>query len=141
MHDKFYSSGLGADYLKDRNKFGNGHNPEMFEGHRRYLGDRITEVFSYNNQNGYRRNIPHLRNNPSTFLPDKKQMMRITQSFQNHFKPEEIRNHLQNTFVNGFPFTENDYKEFFPGILYFSNYFNSLFKFSILFSCSIFCYS
>ena len=91
----------------------------MFEGHRRYLGDQITEVFSYNNQNGYRRNVPRLRSTPSTFMPDKKQMMRISNAFQSSYTQEEIRDHLQNTFVSGFPFNENDYREFFPGKQFF----------------------
>ena len=113
-HDRFHSCGVGAKYIQDRNRFGCGHNPENFEGHRRFMGEKLTEIFSYNNMNGYRRNVPRLRSTPSTFMPDRKQMLRINKSFQNHYSQVEIRNHLQNTFVTGYPFNENDYKEFYP---------------------------
>jgi hypothetical protein len=115
-YDKFHIKGHGTKYLQLRNKnSSNGHHAEVYEGHQRYMRDKLCEMFSYNNNYGYRRNAPKLRHNPSTFTNDVRGSLRINQTFKKHYNSQEISEHMKNTFILGYPFYDEDYRKFHPG--------------------------
>lgn len=78
------------------------------------MGEQLRTMFSYSNMYGYRRNVPRLRSTPSTFTADPKWGTRLNKTFKNHYSPQQISDHFRNSYIIGFPFHENDYKEFHP---------------------------
>jgi hypothetical protein len=98
FNDKFHNEGAGFQYLKARNKFGNGHSKEVIEGHRRYMGENGKVMTSYNNMFGYRRNVPKLRcEPPSNFHIDPRFYEHIRKHYLPHFNNEdELFDHFRN---------------------------------------------
>lgn len=114
-HDDFFKSGAGFRYLNLRNQFGNGHHPETVEGHQRYMAEQPRVMISYNNMNGYRRNIPKLRTEPpSTFSVDPRWYERVRKTFKDKYTEDEILEHFKNSHMIGYPFHDNNYNHFHP---------------------------
>jgi hypothetical protein len=119
IHDKFQSSGTGYRYLSKRNQNGNGHHPETVDGHRRFLNDEMRVMISYNNMYGFRRNIPKLRNKPTSFTVNPHSYDRLVKSYGAQFdSPEELDEHFYNTYLIGYPFWNNNYNDFHPTVEY-----------------------
>jgi len=115
VHDDFFKTGAGYRYLNLRNQFGNGHHPETVDGHQRYMAEQPRVMISYNNMNGYRRNIPKLRcEPPSTFSVDPRWYERVRKTYKNNFSEEELLEHFKNTYMIGYPFHDNNYNHFHP---------------------------
>ena len=135
VHDDFFKSGAGFRYLSLRNQFGNGilrkfiqlliqiiilnyvkgHHPETVDGHNRYMADQPRVMISYNNMNGYRRNIPKLRTEPpSTFSVDPRLYEGVRKTYKDSFSEAEILEHFKNTYMIGYPFHDNNYNHFHP---------------------------
>nr|XP_033790232.1 uncharacterized protein C17orf98-like [Geotrypetes seraphini] len=66
LADRFQVKGAAAIYLSTRNNSGAGHSAEYVRGHGLFLS-RIKPFVGYNGNYGYRRNVPTLRNKPSSF--------------------------------------------------------------------------
>ncbi|XP_030045780.1 uncharacterized protein C17orf98-like [Microcaecilia unicolor] len=66
LADRFLVKGAAALYLSTRNNSGAGHSAEYVRGHGLFLS-RIKPFFGYSGNYGYRRNVPSLRNKPSSF--------------------------------------------------------------------------
>jgi len=64
--DNFHQNGWKNDYLTRRNIHGAGHARELVEGHSRFMKG-IKYIAGYNGENGYRTNVPSLRNKPTPF--------------------------------------------------------------------------
>lgn len=115
VHDDFFKSGAGYRYLSLRNQFGNGHHPETVDGHQRYQAEQPRVMISYNNMNGYRRNIPKLRTEPpSTFSVDPRWYERVRKTYKGAFNEAELLEHFKNTYMIGYPFHDNNYNHFHP---------------------------
>jgi hypothetical protein len=143
LHDRFAECGKGHIYLDLRNKNckshgpaaflrkeedlncldsqlsnGNGYHSEIYEGHSRFQSTGLRNHFSYNNNYGYRRNIPSLRQQPSTFMTDMKWLVHLKNEFKNDYSPEQIQNHYEATYISGNPFYDidqngqTDYRDF-----------------------------
>lgn len=64
--DRFNESGAGYQYLSLRNQHGAGHSRQDVDGHSQFM-QGIKPVTGWNGPEGYRRNTPHLRAEPSPF--------------------------------------------------------------------------
>ncbi len=118
VHDFFFKHGTGFRYLSKRNLFGNGHHTEMADGHQRYMAEQPRVMISYNNMNGYRRNIPKLRTEPpSTFSVDPTYYNHLLKTYGSHYSDEELLEHFKNTYMIGYPFYDNNYNNFHPSKL------------------------
>jgi hypothetical protein len=114
-HDNFFRTGAGYKYLEKRNQFGNGHDPEVFEGHKRYMGDSSRVMIGYSNMYGFRRNIPKLRREPpSSFTFDPRWYERIMKTYKKAYTDHELMEHYKNTYIIGYPFHDNNYNNFYP---------------------------
>lgn len=115
VYDDFNNRGAGFKYLNLRNQFGNGRHPETVDGHQRYMAEQPRVMISYNNMNGYRRNIPKLRcEPPSTFSLDPRVYERVRKTYKGNMGEDEILEHFKNTYMIGFPFHDNNYNHFHP---------------------------
>jgi hypothetical protein len=118
-HDNFFKRGAGYKYLQKRNnKSGNGHHAETYEGHRRYMGDNNRVMISYNNMNGYRRNVPKLRSEISNFTYDPRWLERLMKSYKKGYDQDELIEHYKNTYIIGYPFWDNNYNNYHPTCKY-----------------------
>jgi hypothetical protein len=92
-----------------------GHHPETIEGHQRYMAEQPRVMISYNNMNGYRRNIPKLRcEPPSTFQVDPRWYERLRKTYKGAYTEDELLEHFKNSYMIGYPFHDNNYNHFHP---------------------------
>ena len=92
-----------------------GHHPETIEGHQRYMAEQPRVMISYNNMNGYRRNIPKLRcEPPSTFQVDPRWYERLRKTYKGAYTEDELLEHFKNSYMIGYPVHDNNYNHFHP---------------------------
>ena len=64
---------------------------------------------------GYRRNIPKLRTEPpSTFSVDPTYYNHLVKGYGNQYSEDELLEHFKNTYMIGYPFSDNNYNNFHP---------------------------